>query len=78
MDDYDEEIHPKYYMMDASQNKPGYIPTNIQIPPEGTNMAEQLVCAMNYPYVYGGNDNGTILLLCPHACEKCNCPMNSA
>lgn len=94
MDDYDEEIHPKYYMMDAGYDKPelytniytkfhgqAIIPINwgnTKIPPEGMNMEGQLVCAMNYPYVYGGNDNGTIRLLCPHVCGKCNCPMGSA
>ena len=94
MDDYDEEIHPKYYMMDAGYDKPklyGAIHTkfhgqaiipinwrNTKTPPEGMNMEGQLVCAMNYPYVYGGNDNGTIRLLCPHACGKCDCPMGSA
>lgn len=94
MDDYDEEIHPKYYMMDAGYDKPdlyaaihstfhgqAIIPINwrnTKIPPEGINMDGQLVCAMNYPYVYGGNDNGTIRLLCPHACGKCNCPMGYA
>ena len=41
-------------------------------------MKGQLVCPMNYAYVYGGNDNGTIRLLCPHACGKCDCPMGSA
>ena len=94
MDDYDEEIHPKYYMMDAGYDKPklydaihtkfheqAIIPinwSNTKTPPEGMNMEGQLVCAMNYPYVYGGNDNGTIRLLCPHACGKCDCPMGSA
>ena len=94
MDDYDEEIHPKYYMMDAGYDKPklydaihtkfhgqAIIPINwrnTKTPPEGMNMEGQLVCAMNYPYVYGGNDNGTIRLLCPHACGKCDCPMGSA
>lgn len=94
MDDYDEEIHPKYYMMDAGYDKPelyaavhtkfqwqAIIPINwrnTKIPPEGMNMEGQLVCAMNYPYVYGGNDNGTIRLLCPHACGKCDCPMGSS
>lgn len=94
MDDYNEEIRPKYYMMDAGYDKPelyaaiyakfhgqAVIPINwrnTKIPPEGINMEGQLVCAMNYPYVYGGNDNGTIRLLCPHACGKCDCPMGSA
>ena len=94
MDDYDEEIHPKYYMMDAGYDKPklydaihtkfhgqAIIPINwrnTKTPPEGMNMEGRLVCAMNYPYVYGGNDNGTIRLLCPHACGKCDCPMGSA
>lgn len=94
MDDYNEEIHPKYYMMDSGYDKPdlyaniyskfhgqAIIPINwrnTKIPPEGINMEGQLVCSMNYPYVYGGNDNGTIRLLCPHACGKCNCPMGSA
>ena len=94
MDDYDEEIHPKYYMMDAGYDKPklydaihtkfhgqAIIPINwrtTKTPPEAMKMEGQLVCAMNYPYVYGGNDNGTIRLLCPHACGKCDCPMGSA
>lgn len=94
IDEYNEEIHPKYYMMDAGYDKPelyGSIYTkfhgqaiipinwrNTKIPPEGMNMEGQLVCAMNYPYVYGGNDNGTIRLLCPHVCGKCDCPMGSA
>lgn len=94
MEDYEEEIHPKYYVMDAGYDKPqlyasihanfhgqAIIPINwrnTRIPPEGINMDGQLVCAMNYPYVYGGNDKGTIRLLCPHACGKCDCPMGSA
>ena len=41
-------------------------------------MKGQLVCPMNYAYVYGGNDNGTIRLLCPHACGECDCPMGFA
>ena len=49
-----------------------------EIPPEGLDTERQLVCAMNYPYVYGRNDNGTIRLLCPHACGKCNYPLGSA
>lgn len=94
MDDYDEEIHPKYYIMDSGYDKTelyasiyktfqgqAIVPINwrnTKIPPEGMNKDGQLVCAMNYPYVYGGNDKGTIRLLCPHACGKCNCPMGSA
>lgn len=94
MDDYDEEIHPKYYIMDAGYDKPelyssiykqfrgqAIVPINwrnTKIPPEGINKDGQLVCAMNYPYIYGGNDNGTIRLLCPHACGKCDCPMGAA
>lgn len=94
MDDYDEEIHPKYYMMDAGYDKPELYATvhtkfqgqaiipinwrNTKIPPEGMNMEGQLVCAMNYPCVHGGNDNGTVRLLCPHACGNCDCPMGSS
>uniref|UniRef100_UPI00405656B0 transposase n=1 Tax=Agathobacter sp. TaxID=2021311 RepID=UPI00405656B0 len=94
MADYKEEIHPNYYLMDAGYDKPelyaniytkfhgqAIIPINwrnTKIPPEGINREGQLVCAMNYPYVYGGNDNGTIRLLCPHVCGKCDCPMGSA
>lgn len=93
MDDYANGFKPKYYMMDAGYDKPdlyssvhlefhgqAIIPINwrnTKIPPEGINLKGQLVCAMNYPYVYGGNDNGTIKLLCPHACGKCDCPMGS-
>lgn len=94
MDDYENGLTPKYYMMDAGYDKPdlyssiyhkfhgqAIIPLNwrnTKIPPEGINMKGQLVCPMNYAYVYGGNDNGTIRLLCPHACGKCDCPMGSA
>ena len=94
MDDYENGLKPKYYMMDAGYDKPdlysavyskfhgqAIIPINwrnTKIPPEGINMKGQLVCPMNYAYVYGGNDNGTIRLLCPHACGKCDCPMGSA
>ena len=51
---------------------------NTKIPPEGINWNGQLVCPMNYAYVYGGNDNGTLKILCPHACGKCDCPMGSS
>lgn len=94
MDDYENRLTPKYYMMDAGYDKPdlyasihtkfhgqAIIPINwrnTKIPPEGINRNGQLVCPMNYAYVYGGNDNGTIKLLCPHACSKCDCPMGSA
>ena len=94
MDDYENGLTPKYYMMDAGYDKPdlyasvyqkfhgqAIIPINwrnTRIPPEGINMNGQLVCPMNYAYVYGGNDNGTIKLLCPHACGKCDCPMGSS
>ncbi len=30
---------------------------------------------MNHPYTYGGNDNGTIRLLCLAATGKCECIM---
>ena len=69
MDDYDEEIHPKYYIMDAGYDKPelyasiyktfqgqAIVPINwrnTKIPPEGMNKEGHLVCTMNYPYVYG-------------------------
>ena len=94
MDDYENGLAPKYYMMDAGYDKPdlyasvyhkfhgqAIIPINwrnTKIPPEGFNLDGQLVCPMNYAYVYGGNDNGTIKLLCPHACGKCDCPMGSS
>ena len=94
MDDYENGFTPKYYMMDAGYDKPdlyasvyhkfhgqAIIPLNwrnTKIPPEGINMSGQLVCPMNYAYVYGGNDNGTIRILCPHVCGKCECPMGSA
>lgn len=81
-------------MMDAGYDKPelyssvyhkyhgqAIIPINwrnTKIPPEGINWNGQLVCPMNYAYVYGGNDNGTIRILCPHACGKCDCPMGSS
>lgn len=94
MDDYENGFEPKYYMMDAGYDKPelyaniyqkfqgqAIVPINwrnTKIPPEGINMKGQLVCPMNYAYVYGGNDHGTIKLLCPHACGKCDCPMGSS
>lgn len=94
MDDYKNGLTPKYYMMDAGYDKPelyssvyhkyhgqAIIPINwrnTKIPPEGINWNGQLVCPMNYAYVYGGNDNGTIRILCPHACGKCDCPMGSS
>ena len=94
MDDYENGLTPKCYMMDAGYDKPdlysgiyhkfhgqAIIPLNwrnTKIPPEGINMKGQFVCPMNYAYVYDGNDNGTIRLLCPHACGKCDCPMGSA
>ena len=94
MGDYENGFKPKYYMMDAGYDKPelyaniyqnfqgqAIVPINwrnTKIPPEGINMKGQLVCPMNYAYVYGGNDQGTIKLLCPHACGKCDCPMGSS
>lgn len=94
MDDYKNGLTPKYYMMDAGYDKPelyssvynkyhgqAIIPINwrnTKIPPEGINWNGQLICPMNYAYVYGGNDNGTIKILCPHACGKCDCPMGSS
>lgn len=94
MEDYDNSITPKYYIMDAGYDKPDLYRTvyktyhaqaiipinwrNTKTPPEGINFDGQLVCSMNHPYVYGGNDNGTIRLLCPHVCGKCNCLMGSA
>lgn len=51
---------------------------NTKIRPEGLNMEGQFVCVMNYPYVYGGNNSGTIRILCPHANGKCNCSMGFA
>ncbi len=94
MEDYDGLFVPKYYIMDAGYDKPdlysniyttyhaqAIIPINwrnTKVPPEGINFDGQLICSMNHPYVYGGNDNGTIRVLCPHACGKCNCVMGSA
>ncbi|NMA74352.1 MAG: transposase [Bacteroidales bacterium] len=94
MEDYDNSFAPKYYIMDAGYDKPdlyrsihatyhaqAIIPINwrnTKVAPEGINFDGQLVCSMNYPYVYGGNDNGTIRILCPHVCGKCNCVMGSA
>ena len=93
MNDYQSCFQPKYYLMDAGYDSPqlyldihekykaqAIIPLNwrnTKIPPEGINQNGQLVCSMNYPYVYGGNDHGVIRLLCPHVCGKCNCPMGS-
>ena len=75
MGDYENGFKPKYYMMDAGYDKPelyaniyqnfqgqAIVPINwrnTKIPPEGINMKGQLVCPMNYAYVYGGNDQGT-------------------
>jgi len=94
MEDYDKEFTPKYYIMDAGYDKPELYSTihlthhaqaiipinwrNTKVPPEGINFDGQLVCTMNHPYVYGGNDNGAIRILCPHACGKCDCLMGSA
>lgn len=94
MEDYDKAFTPKYYIMDAGYDKPELYSTihlnhhaqaiipinwrNTKVPPEGINFDGQLVCTMNHPYVYGGNDNGTIRILCPHACGKCDCVMGSA
>ena len=91
--DYEELFKPSYYLMDAGYDKPelyqvlyekynaqGIIPINwrnTQTPPEGINFEGQLVCAMNHPYVYGGNDNEAIRILCPHVCGKCSCEMGS-
>ncbi len=91
MDDYDETIQPKHYMMDAGYDIPriyesihsdynaqAIISLNwraTKIPPEGINWNGQLVCPMNHPYTYGGNDNGTIRLLCPATRGKCECIM---
>lgn len=63
MEDYDEEIHPKYYMMDTRYDKPELYADvhakfhgqaiifinwrNTKIPPEGINMEGQFICAMN-------------------------------
>lgn len=41
-------------------------------------MDSQFVYAMNYPYIYEGNDKETIRLLYPHACGKCSCPISPA
>lgn len=86
MDDCDETIRPKHYMMDAGYDVPriyesirsdynaqAVISLNwraTKIPPEGINWDGQLVCPMNHPYTYGGNDKGTIRLLCPAATGK--------
>lgn len=94
MENYDKTFTPKYYIMDAGYDKPDLYRTiyekyqaqaiipinwrNTKVPPEGINFDGQLVCSMNQPYVYGGNDNGTIRILCPHVCGKCNCVMGSA
>ena len=78
MDDYENGLTPKYYMMDAGYDKPDLY-SSIYHKFHGQAIIKgQLVCPMNYAYVYGGNDNGTIRLLCPHACGKCDCPMGSA
>jgi len=91
--DYDNLFKPSYYIMDTGYDTPAIyqhtlnkfggqaiIPINwrnTKVPPEGVNWKGQLVCSMNYPYVNGGNDNGTIRLLCAHACGKANCIMGS-
>lgn len=92
-EDYENLFKPSYYIMDTGYDAPSVyehalslgaqaiIPLNwrnTKIPPEGINWDGQLVCTMNFPYVNGGNDNGTIRLLCPHACGKVNCPMGSS
>lgn len=87
------ELKPKYYVMDAGYDKldlykaifndykgQSITPINwrsTKTPPEGINFEGQLICPMNFPYVYGGNDKGTIRLLCPHVKGKCDCPMGS-
>lgn len=91
--DYDNLFKPSYYIMDSGYDTPSIYEhavntfggqaiapinwRNTKIPPEGINLDGQLVCTMNFPYVNGGNDNGTIRLLCPHTCGKVNCPMGS-
>lgn len=92
-EDYNQLFKPSYYIMDTGYDKPliykealetfggqAIIPINwrnTKIPPEGINWDGQLVCSMNHPYVYGGNDKGTIRLLCPHECGKVSCSMGS-
>jgi transposase len=92
-DDYNGIFQPNYYLMDAGYDKPEIYQTiyqtykgqaiiplnwrNTKVPPDGVNFDGQLICPMNFPYVYGGNDNGTIRLLCPHVKGKCDCPMGS-
>jgi transposase len=92
-DDYDNLFKPSYYIMDTGYDKPliyqdavnkfsaqAIIPLNwrnTKLPPEGINWNGQLVCPMDFPYVNGGNDKGTIKLLCPHVCGKADCPMGS-
>jgi|CZCB01.1.fsa_nt_gi transposase len=91
-EDYENLFKPSYYIMDTGYDTPAIYQhaillgaqaiisinwRNTKIPPEGINWEGQLVCTMNFPYVNGGNDNGTIRLLCPHTCGKANCPMGS-
>jgi len=92
-EDYDQVFKPSYYIMDTGYDKPliyqeavtnfnaqAIIPLNwrnTKIPPEGINWEGQLICSMNFPYVYGGNDKGTIRLLCPHVHQKADCPMGA-
>lgn len=94
MEDYEKSFTPKYYIMDAGYDKPdlyrsicttydaqAIIPINwrnTKVPPEGINFEGQPICPMNQPYVYGGNDNGAIRILCPHACGRYDCVMGSA
>lgn len=91
--DYDNLFKPSYYIMDTGYDIPeiynqafntfggqAIAPINwrnTKTTPEGINWDGQLVCTMNYPYINGGNDNGTIRLFCPHVCGKAECPMGS-
>ena len=86
MDDDKNGFTPKYYMIDAGYDKPELYSSvynkypgkaiitinwrNIKISSKEVKWNGQLVGSMNYAYVYGSNDNGTIKILCPHACGK--------
>lgn len=91
-EDYDNLFKPSYYIMDTGYDVPSIYEKalsfnaqaiapinwrNTKVPPEGINWEGQLVCTMNFPYINGGNDKGTIRLLCPHTCGKSECPMGS-
>lgn len=94
MDDYDEEIHPKYYIMDAGYDKPELyaniykkfrgqviVPINwrnTKITLEGIDIEGQLLCVMNYLYIYVGDDNGIIRLLGSYDRGKCDCAIGAA